>query len=221
MKVADDMRQFLGNVDFNIDQPDRWHPALRKGLDFVGEFNKCRYGIVGKVWAETKVYTAADFDGKVAKAKETIEKDFEVLQRKDTKFGAAMLLVAKLDRCTGATSDAPKLFVEVYVDGSWLDIGPLTGRPASAGKLLAAGKPTFFAVWRKLEKFGDVALLSHFLEEVGLTAGSPGKRARTFNKILKKAGIAEKVQRQSVPNHPGQKPWVASKAALKTILSYL
>ena len=126
------------DADFSVHQPDRWHLALRRGLDFVGELNRCRYNVVGKVWAETKAYTAADFDGKVAKAKETIEKDFSVLQRKDTTFGAAMLLVAKIGRSAGAAWDAPKLFAELYVDDTWLDIGPLSGRPASTGRLLAA-----------------------------------------------------------------------------------
>jgi len=227
LAVAAAQRAFLGDCDLNLWQPDIYHGALEKGLDFVGEFNRPRFGVCGKVWVEIKAFTAASFDLKLSRAKEEVEKEFPALQRKDKSFGAAMLLVAKVERAAGTSWEKLRMFAELYVDGSWLDVGPSTGRPAGAGRLLAGRKPTMAAVWRKMEKVTlaesdvEVGFLSHSLKEVGLADGNPGKRAATFNKILESHQAAGRVEQKRVELHPGQWPYVPTKATFQVILKSL
>jgi hypothetical protein len=83
------------------------------------------------------------------------------------------------------------------------------------GRMLPARKPTLAAVWRKIGRATlaysgeEVGCVSHVLREVKLTYVSPGKRAATFNRILEKAGVADRVQQHHMENHHGQLPYVA------------
>ena len=67
----------------------------------------------------------------------------------------------------------------------------------------------------------EVGFFSHFLRELKLTDGSPGKRAATFNRILEKAGSEDMVEQQEVENHAGQWPYAASKEVFAIILKHL
>ena len=227
LAVAQKFRAFLGDCDFNIDQPDRFHSALGRGLDMVGEFNRPRYSVSGKVWLETKCFTEADFDDKMQKARDQVELDHAKVLGRGGGFGAAMLLVAKLARTSSVEWGTPKLFAELYADGRWQDIGPLSGRQPMAGRLLASKKPTLAAVWRKMgqavlaDSGEEVGFLTHFLKEVdSKNLGNPGKIATTYNRILQKAGVADRIKQKKIDNHPGQWPYVASKKAFEIVLKH-
>ena len=227
LAVARAHRAFLGDCDFNIDHLDRFHPALGKGLDMVGEFNRPRYSVTGKVWVETKAYTEADFENKMEKAKTMMEEDFPKLQRRDKSFGAALLLVTKLVKAGGAEWSSPRLYAELYRGqrGQWQDMGPFAGRTAMYGR--QGRKPTIAAVWRKMgrailaESGQEVGFLTHFLRETGRDDSGPGKAAAIFNRILQNAGSAERVEQQEVETHAGQRPYVATKEAFRIILKHM
>ena len=61
----------------------------------------------------------------------------------------------------------------------------------------------------------------HFLEAIGLPTGSPGKRAATFNRLLKLRGHAGKFFRAKIENKQGRMPWVGTKAEFRQVYRHL
>lgn len=95
-----------------------------------------------------------------------------------------------------------------------------------AGRLL--NKPTLAAVWRKMGKAiladsgEQVGFLTHFLQQVdSKNLGNLGKVATTYNRILQKSGVADRMEQQKIDNHAGQWPYVASKQAFEIVLKHI
>ena len=126
--------------------------------------------------------TAAGFDKKVREAQNQVADGFTVLQQQDNSFHAAMLLIAKIEQ-TGVVWERPVIVFKLYRQNEWIDLSPGAGRPPSAGKVSVSSKPSQSQVWNSMKWIpleGDarnkVGYTSHFLEKLGLSNGSPGKR---------------------------------------------
>ena len=158
--------------------------------------------------SEIKVLTAAAFDKKVREAQNQVADGSTVLQKQDNNFHAAMLLIAKIEQ-TGVVWERPVIVFKLYRQNEWIDLSPGAGRPPSAGKVSVSSKPSQSQVWNSMEWLpleGDarnkVGYTSHFLEKLGQSNGSPGKRSRTFNTILAKAGHPDRLSIQEISNRP-------------------
>ena len=83
-------------------------------------------------------------------------------------------------------------------------------------------KPTLTDAWRKMRFVGrpgddgtgeKVGYVKHFLDALGLSSLNPGRRARTWNKLLTQAGLdlLEEVELEEA----GKTPWVGTKAVFR------
>ena len=81
-----------------------------------------------------------------------------------------------------------------------------------------ATKPALQAVWDEMEwethpdTQEKVGYCKHFLKALGLPHLALGQRATTFNKLLRNAGREERLERVTLPNKAGQKPWLGRKS---------
>ena len=68
---------------------------------------------------------------------------------------------------------------------------------------------------------GKVGLLYHFLEALGLPPGSAGKRAATFNAVLRRFGITGRLMQKKLRNRAGSALWVATREVYREIYKRL
>ena len=83
------------------------------------------------------------------------------------------------------------------------------------------------AIWKQLEWHDlpsggeSVALWNHFLEAMELPTGNAGKRAATFNSLLRKHGHSGRLVQKRITNRAGDAPWLGTKAVLGQIYKFL
>ena len=226
LTVLSQHRTFLSDMGLNIWLVGHYSAALRRSLDLVGDFSTHRnHGITGKVWLELKAYTDGNFECKLRKAKAQMEEDVKVLHKGNAAYKAAVLLVSKLSKAGGAW-ERPAMVASLWKDGAWIDMSPGAGRGPRAGTLAGSQKPSLAEVWEGMswDTLGDgknVGCVTHFLQAVGFTSGSPGKRSATFNKILQLRGHPGRLFRTKIESKQGQKPWVGTKAEFRQIYKHL
>ena len=216
-------REFLSDCGINF-EPCVFSPVLRKGLDLVGDFSSSRnWGITGKVWIELKAFTCATFDSSFGLEEKKVKAQFLTLQGSDPRYHSAMLLACRLKK-EGSTWGMPSLKAKLLVDGEWQDISRGACRKHRAGKVSPGSKPNLAKVFSKMAwdtvdgggrtKYG---IASEFMTQMGLIAGSPGKKCGTWNNMLENAGKPYRFTKEKFLDKPGQEPWVGNKHAFRFI----
>ena len=66
-----------------------------------------------------------------------------------------------------------------------------------------------------------LGLLKHFLKSVGAKCAHTGQRARTLNKLLRKAGHSGRLEERRLDSKRGRKPWVATKETFRAVYTLL
>ena len=79
--------------------------------------------------------------------------------------------------------------------------------------------------WHKTEEGGTkgvtVGILKQFLEEMGLPGGNSGKRAETFNGLLRENGFTGQLWEAKLKDKTGSPPWVGTKDTFRAVYGFL
>ena len=215
-------RAFLSDMGLTCGTLGQYSAALRKSLDLVGDFSAhLNYGINGKVWVELKVYAGGNFEGMVSEPNTQLNGEFEVPQRGNACYHAAMLLIARLSKA-GGSWETPVTVAALLRDGAWVDVAPVACRLPRAVTVRASQKPSLGEVWERttwdtLASGKNAGCVVHSREAVGLPTASPGKRAATLDGLLKLRGHAREFFRTNIENKQGGMPWVGTKAEFRQV----
>ena len=218
LKLLAKQREFLSDLDFNWFCTDT--RVGDKSLDLVGDFStKRNLGVPGKVWVEVKAFGKVRFKKQVEKERKTLRTDFSSLKRKDSRFGAVLLLAAECE-ALGDNWGQPVLRPELLKaeGGDWESLS--SKRKAARGQ--AQSKPAFSTLWTRLEKHTTAAgekvcLHKHFLAELGVPTSNTPDRMRTHNKLLRLAGRGERLAQKKVLEKSGKAPVVGSKQVFREL----
>ena len=176
----------------------------------------------GMLWVELKVLAAKTCRERMAKIEPELEAKLEKVSRKHEHIRAVLLLVSEVSKASRTQWGKPKLLAKLFTlsTGQWQDVSS-SGVRVGKGQVAAASKPPVSILWPKMEFFkvsGKVqGLFKHFLQAMGLASHSPGKRAATLNKALKKQGVKGKLVQKRIPNRPGKPVWMGTKSVLKAL----
>ena len=179
------------------------------------------------MWVEIKVTAANDFGAEVEKFLEALEAKLPQVQQADSSIGGVLLMAARAEKLAGAGWAAPKVEALLHTPGSGWRLLCGSGPQRVARGQAKLEKPPVAKLWKQMEWFdlaggaGTVGLLFHFLQGLGLPTGSAGKRARTFNKLLGKAGHPGRLVQKKIPNRAGDPPWVGSKETFREVYKFL
>ena len=217
-------RAVLADLGINIDNPDK---PLRGGgsADLYGEFSGPRdFGCQGKLWIEVKVMHDKGFDAKVAERKSHLEIEYRRLRAQNPLIEGVALLVTKAIK-DGPGWQSPEICMELFLDdgGGWQTLAGRALGKLPRGRANPMTKPSLQECLDQVEWLPHpqtnltVGYLQDFLRALGLSSINPGRRAASFNKMLREAGSGEVVEQVKIANKSGRPPWVASRAALRCV----
>ena len=178
---------------------------------------------------ELKVVGADRFEEKLAERRKELEPKLARVAAADSTVEALLLVVTKAQR-NGTAWLPPKLSAELLLakGGGWQQVyGDSLRRKRKRGTA-GHSKPLLGQVWARMGRFErypgaddhrqQLGHLKHFLQALDLPAGNPGKRARAWNRLLRKAGrgLLQQVKLET----PGKTPWLATKATFRFLYTY-
>ena len=223
-------RALFNDLAFNCWAVDKRMPGRLGSYDFLGDFSTAtNFGACGRVWVELKVVGACRFEEKLAEHREKLEPKLARVVAADSTVEALLLVVTKAQR-NGHAWLPPKLSAELLLasGGGWQQVvGDSLRRKRKRGTA-GASKPLLGQVWKRMGPFERppgtddsaerLGHLKHFLLALGLAGDSPGRRARAWNRVLRKAGrsVLQRVQLET----PGKKPWLGTKATFRFLYTY-
>ena len=111
---------FLHSLSFNTCYVQRRLGRGLPTLDVVGFFKDPTHGIKGRVWVETKVLSAKNFDRDWAAEGQKIEDNFSQVQGEDPTIKGAILLATQLQRDGSSSWQRPKLVAQLFTGVSWV-----------------------------------------------------------------------------------------------------
>ena len=218
-------RVFLHDMGLNIWNVDKQMVDHSGSFDLICDFSTQRnFGVSGMVWVELKIMRATGFTNRLQshmdylanKIKELSEPSIETVLLVATRVEKAgngwgnVNLVAKLWNATAET---------------WDDVSP-SGVRIARGQIKLSQKPALSEVWANME-FHDsdagteMGLFSQFLSSLKLPITNTGKRAKTMNRMLRKAGSEEKIRKMKIASRAGDAPWMGSKVAFRLLYKLL
>ena len=223
LELLTNQRDLLSDLGLNW-----FHTDSRQGgksLDLVGDFStKRNFGVLGKVWVETKAFGKLKFKQRAGKARTTLRDEFSDLKKKDPRFGAVLLLAAEcevLGSQWGPLTLKPELLSSV--DGDWQQ---LTGkRKAARGQVQVT--PPFVKLWSRLEKHTTaegsekVRLLKDFLRLLEKPTANTVQKLGTYNRLLYLSGSVERLVQERVVEKSGKAPVVGTKRVFQALYRVL
>ena len=203
---------------------------LQGSFDLLLDPWKTLGGVRGRVWVELKTMKPQDFQEEVGKLQGALANKLLEVNGAVPSLAGVLLVVTRVGRAGSAWAHPQLLaFFKAHGQQGWADLSPKACKVA-AGRVQSAQMPSLAEVWAQMEWHLDpetqkhqVGLLADFLVAHKLPGKTPGKRARTFNTLLKRAQVKarDRLRFLKLPNKRGcPKFWLGSKKCFRAVRKY-
>ena len=156
--------------------------------------------------------------------KESLDR-FSALVEQPSNFQALVLVSCKATRTAGSSQwEPPVLEADLWFRGEWQSLKPEGKKPQVRKAQKKPAEELLGALeWRTNPEGGPkVALVSHFLKELGKPRDNVGKYCEVWKTYLEDEGEeALQLPFRRLPLKAGSKPWVGTKTAFRKVYQLL